>query len=1108
MIRIHATWKSAPDRSDTGLFLWGEFLEDMSLTEEDLDEIGRDLPFTVPSRGLRTFLRDLADGLVYECSEEDEAWLLWPTRKGFPLLSNDGAPREASLERWRVDGLRIPPQDTPSFLRALEAHPPEGIEVGPTLDYWGQATRFALSLIERGRFLPTLVEENDSGRRSLRAHWRPVLAAEDDRARLRDLGSALPFVCRTLSTDGEVSEEAANTEPRQLLGAFLENLTDATLRLRLAEAGFPDRGRRSQSRTVALTGPIGAWLRSLAWIDDRIDSPPQSLEDFATEVRRWNQTLVDPEGGTYRLLLQLLPPSAPEPREEEAPAGTGAENGSGDPGPAAPAAPPESAEVAGESPVPALGEGARGPVDPQENGRVSALDVLVPVEKSPWRIRLFLQACDDPSLLAPASAVWAHSDVAFRWKDRQFPYAQERLLAYLDRATRIFPPLRRALEDPAPAVATLRVEEAYSFLVESTEPMKEAGIHVELPSWWMGRARRPELRLFLRPAGAEPGSGETTNVSSMLLDYDWEIALGDTVLTPEQFHELARSKRPLLQVGGEWIELRPEDTEILDHVLQDKTKRPQLTLAEALRLGLGGQTPRGTIPPPQIHAEGWVAQLLAQVQGRAIPDAIEIGEEFKGTLRPYQERGLGWLFYLEQFGLGGCLADDMGLGKTIQLIGLLLHERSLNPDAHFGPTLVLSPMSVVGNWQREIERFAPSLTVRVHHGVDRTRDHEFIEVAEGNDVVVSTYALARRDLEHFQRVKWRRIVLDEAQNIKNPTTQQSRAVRSLEAARRIALTGTPLENRLAELWSIFDFLNPGYLGSLHEFRRRFAKPIEKDGNPERRQLLHQLTRPFLLRRLKTDPDVIRDLPEKLEMRVFCNLTEEQASLYQAIVEEMMNRIDTSQGMTRRGLILTALTRLKQICNHPRHYLQDGGDLTGRSGKVERLAEMLEELLSVGDRALCFTQFTEMGLLLEEHLKKRLGVDVLFLHGGTPQLERDRMVAEFQTGVGPPIFLLSTRAGGTGLNLTAANHVFHFDRWWNPAVEDQATDRAFRIGQTRNVQVHKFVCVGTLEERIDKIIEEKKNLVDLVLATGESWLTELSTDQLREVLQLSQDAVSV
>ena len=541
-------------------------------------------------------------------------------------------------------------------------------------------------------------------------------------------------------------------------------------------------------------------------------------------------------------------------------------------------------------------------------------------------------------------------------------------------------------------------------------------------------------------------------------------------------------------------------------MLQDKTKRPQLTLAEALRLGLAGQTPRGTIPPPQIHAEGWVAQLLAQVQGRALPEAIEIGEEFKGSLRPYQERGLGWLSYLEKFGLGGCLADDMGLGKTIQLIGLLLHERSNGVTT--GPTLVLSPMSVVGNWQREIERFAPSLSVLVHHGIDRNRDQEFISEAEEQDVVVSTYALARRDLEHFQRVRWHRIVLDEAQNIKNPTTQQSRAVRSLEAARRIALTGTPLENRLAELWSIFDFLNPGYLGSLHEFRRRFAKPIEKDQDPERRQLLHQLTRPFLLRRLKTDPDVIRDLPEKLEMRVFCNLTEEQATLYQAVVEDMMGRIDTTQGMARRGLILTALTRLKQICNHPRHYLQDGSDLFGRSGKVERLAEMLEELLSVGDRALCFTQFTEMGTLLEDHLKKRLGVDILFLHGGTPQAERDRMVAEFQSGEGPPVFLLSTRAGGTGLNLTAANHVFHFDRWWNPAVEDQATDRAFRIGQTRNVQVHKFVCVGTLEERIDKIIEEKKNLVDLVLATGESWLTELSTDQLREVLQLSQDAVSV
>ncbi len=1075
MIRIHATWKSHSERSETGLFLWGEFLDEEPLSEEDLEEMGRDLPQAVPSRGLRSLLRDVADGLLYECSEEDELWLLWPTIKGAPLESREETAADTALDRWRTDGLRIPSQDTSAFLFALIENVPDDLELAPSLRFWHQASQFAFELMGRGRFVPTLLEETREGRRSLRAHWRPVLAAEEDRRSLSSLASGLPPVCTTWTLEGAPEDEGVTShDPRGLVSDFLESVTDATLRMRLAEAGFPDRGRRAQT---SLTGPLGHWLRSLAWIDEKIDSPPQSLEDFATEVRRWNQTLVNPEGGTYQTLLKLRPPVETLPASSS--------NG----GPA-----PSGETAAASNPVPANSTGPTG----------SPLPASSPIpEKGQWHVEIWLQACDDPNLTAPADAIWSHDTLAFPWKGRQFPYAQERTLANLDTAARIFPPFRRVQEEAAPTRAEVSVEEAYAFLIEAVEPLREAGIEVQVPDWWEGRARRPELRLFLRPAKEGESGGQT---SASLLEYDWEVALGDATLTPDQFHELAASKRPLVKVGGEWIELRPEDTAVLDDVLQERNNRPQLSLAEALRLGLAGQTSKGQIPPPQIHAEGWVAHLLDQAQGRARPDAVEIGPEFKGTLRPYQERGLGWLNYLEKFGLGGCLADDMGLGKTIQLIGLLLYERTQDP--HAGTTLVLSPMSVVGNWQREIERFAPSLKVLVHHGIDRTRDSEFIREAMENDVVVSTYALARRDREHFLQVRWHRIVLDEAQNIKNPTTQQSRAVRSLEAVRRIALTGTPLENRLAELWSIFDFLNPGYLGSLSEFRRRFARPIEKDGDPERRDLLGRLTRPFLLRRLKTDPDVIRDLPEKLEMRVFCNLTEEQATLYQATVEEMMNRIETSQGMTRRGLILTTLTRLKQICNHPRQYLQDGSEIGGRSGKVERICEMLEELLSVGDRALCFTQFTEMGNLLSEHMKKRLGIDTLFLHGGTPQAERDRMVQEFQTGEGPPVFILSTRAGGLGLNLTAANHVFHFDRWWNPAVEDQATDRAFRIGQTRNVQVHKFVCVGTLEERIDQIIEEKKNLVDMVLSTGESWLTEMSTDQLRDVLKLSQDAVSV
>ena len=373
-------------------------------------------------------------------------------------------------------------------------------------------------------------------------------------------------------------------------------------------------------------------------------------------------------------------------------------------------------------------------------------------------------------------------------------------------------------------------------------------------------------------------------------------------------------------------------------------------------------------------------------------------------------------------------------------------------------------------------------------------------------MVISTYGLARRDVDDLVQVPWSDVILDEAQNIKNPQAKQTQAIRKLPAANRIALTGTPVENRLSELWSIMQFLNPGFLGSQAGFRQSFALPIERYQDKAATERLKGLVGPFILRRLKTDPTIIQDLPDKLEMKVYCNLTAEQATLYEAVVKESLERITSAEeGIERRGVVLGSLTRLKQVCNHPAQFLGDGSALPGRSGKLDRLGEMLEEALSVGDRALVFTQFAEMGHMLQGYLQSLFGVEVLFLHGGTPQKQRDRMVARFQQERGgPPIFILSLKAGGTGLNLTAANHVFHFDRWWNPAVENQATDRAFRIGQTRDVQVHKFLCAGTLEERIDEMIESKKALAESVVGAGEGWLTELSTDELRDIMSLRRD----
>jgi SNF2 family DNA or RNA helicase len=413
----------------------------------------------------------------------------------------------------------------------------------------------------------------------------------------------------------------------------------------------------------------------------------------------------------------------------------------------------------------------------------------------------------------------------------------------------------------------------------------------------------------------------------------------------------------------------------------------------------------------------------------------------------------------------------------------------------------------VSNWRKEAERFSPSLRVLIHHGLGRRGGPSFAPEALRHDLVVSTYSLLHRDLEHLLTVEWGGLVLDEAQNIKNPGAKQTQALRRLHAPMRIALTGTPVENRLSELWSIMEFLNAGYLGSERSFKRNFSVPIERYRNPEAVEELHGLVQPFVLRRLKTDPRVIRDLPEKNEMKVFCSLTREQATLYEAVVRESLKNIDRADGIERKGEVLAALTRLKQVCNHPVHYLADGSRLDRRSGKLSRLTEMLEEVLAESDRALVFTQFAKMGHLLQHHLREKLSTEVLFMHGGVPAAQREKMIGRFQDDpTGPSIFVLSLKAGGFGLNLTQARHVFHFDRWWNPAVEDQATDRVFRIGQTRSVSVFKYICAGTVEERIDELIEKKKALAGMVIRAAEDWLTELSTEDLRDLLTLRRDAI--
>jgi hypothetical protein len=728
-------------------------------------------------------------------------------------------------------------------------------------------------------------------------------------------------------------------------------------------------------------------------------------------------------------------------------------------------------------------------------------------EDDDWELAFLVQDVAEPSLVVGTAEIWG-SDATTTLFDRHVEQGlHEAVLAELGRASRLWPELDEALRSATPAGLVMDTVQAYWFLRGAAPLLAQAGFGVLLPASWQPGG------IGLKLTGSSPGTPGTVQTSSQVgfaavVDYRWQVALGEHVLTREELDQLARAKAPLVRMRGRWVEVDHLRLRKALAFVDSKAGGGQMSVGDVLRIGSGIAEPEVDLPVVGVEATGWVGDLLSgQLDHRLCP--VPGPDGLAATLRPYQERGLSWLAFLDDLRLGGVLADDMGLGKTVQTLALLLHDRNRDPDGK--PTLLVCPMSVVGNWQREAAKFAPDLAVHVHHGSDRLRGDGLADAVAGADLVITTYAVATRDAESLGRIAWRRVVLDEAQHIKNSATKQSVAVRNLAAEHRVALTGTPVENRLAELWSIVDFVNPGLLGSLSAFRERFAVPIERHGDEEVAARLKRITGPFLLRRLKTDPAIISDLPDKIEMNVLCNLTAEQASLYQAVVDDMLLKIENSEGIERRGLVLATMTKLKQVCNHPAHLLRDGSRLPGRSGKLERLEEILEEVLAEGDKALCFTQFTELGDLLHRHLASRFGQEVLYLHGGTPKRRRDAMVSAFQSGgegrAGPAIFILSLKAGGTGLNLTAANHVIHFDRWWNPAVENQATDRAFRIGQRKNVQVRKFVCVGTVEEKIDAMIESKKALSRMTIGSGENWLTELSVDELREVITLSAEAVS-
>jgi SNF2 family DNA or RNA helicase len=725
-------------------------------------------------------------------------------------------------------------------------------------------------------------------------------------------------------------------------------------------------------------------------------------------------------------------------------------------------------------------------------------------ETTDWKLAYLLQAADNDQFLIDAQTIWNHPVEILIYQHRKIAQPQETLLRGLGLASRLYPVIAPSLETESPEFCTLNPMQAYEFITSVAGKLEDNGLGVILPPSLANRegwANRLGLKINAEPPKQKQGR---LGLQS-LLNFQWQLAIGGQTISKAEFDKLVALNSPLVEINGEWVELRPQDIKTAQNFFASRKEKMSLSLEDALRISTGDTQTIEKLPVVSFDAAGTLQELVGNLTNNQDIQPLPTPSNFQGELRSYQKRGAAWLAFLERWGLGACLADDMGLGKTVQFIFFLLHLQE--QEMLENPTLLVCPTSVLGNWEREVKKFAPKLKVLQYHGDKRPKGKTFPATVNKYDLVITSYSLVHRDIKILQTMNWQMIVLDEAQNIKNVDSKQSQAVRKLETNFRIALTGTPVENRLQELWSILDFLNPGYLGNKQFFQRRFAMPIEKYGDTASLSQLRSLVQPFILRRLKTDKSIIQDLPDKQEMTVFCGLTAEQGQLYQQLVDESLVEIESAEGLQRRGMILGLLVKLKQICNHPSQYLKEASLEKHNSAKLQRLEEMLEEVLAEENRALIFTQFAEWGKLLKPYLEKRLGREILFLYGSTSKKNREEMIDRFQHDPqGPPIMILSLKAGGVGLNLTRANHVFHFDRWWNPAVENQATDRVFRIGQTKNVQVHKFVCTGTLEEKINDMIESKKQLAQQVVGAGEEWLTELDTDQLRDLLLLDRNAI--
>ena len=725
-------------------------------------------------------------------------------------------------------------------------------------------------------------------------------------------------------------------------------------------------------------------------------------------------------------------------------------------------------------------------------------------EGADWGLEVLMQSKEDPSFMINLNDYWREKESKNKLFSKMFGTSVERtLLLQIGYASRIYPPLEQIFQNNMQIEEIeFTTEEAFQFLKEDAWGLHACGYRIIVPSWWTTKGRL-KAKVKMRASKNKSGdSGDNPNSyfhKDGLVKFDYRYAIGEHDVSQEEWEQLIQSKSELVYFRGSWIEIDIAEMQKMQSLIESSQKDKNIgNMKDLLTMTADSDL-------YEVEFDDAIESMLSNLQDKDNLSPMEQPDNLNATLRPYQNRGLSWLSYLEDLGMSPCLADDMGLGKTMQVIALLL-ARPRDSAA-----LLVAPTSVVGNWHREIQKFAPSLKATIHHGSDRKQKDEFKEEVKAHDLIITSYGLIRRDKDLFNKYTWSRLIIDEAQNIKNPAATQTKILYKIPSESRIALTGTPIENRLMDLWSLFNFLNPGFLGTRALFRKGFELPVQRDNNAHQTKILKSLVEPFILRRLKTDKNIIHDLPDKIEQKVYCELTKEQASIYQSIVdevEESMKEVEDGDTKKRNAIVLSALLRLKQCCNHPAQVLQDNSEFSiDRSIKLQRLTEMTKEVIDNGESILIFSQFKEICGALNTMLKTQFGYNTHYLHGGTSRKKREEMISQFQAPDAPPtIFILSLKAGGVGITLTKANHVIHFDRWWNPAVENQATDRAYRIGQQKTVFAHKFITMGTIEERIDKMLEDKQKVSDMIVGNDESWLSKLDAKSFMKLIRLSKTSL--